>query len=248
MSYIARSAAGASARAQGATDLYLIRHGESVANVEPIIGGMRGDVGLTERGHQQAALLEQRLVASDLGIDVLYSSTLPRARQTAEYVARALGLPAIYDDDWQELRPGEADGLSIAEWEARYGRLEWGFGDPFRPFSPGGESWGLFLVRVGGALTRLMARHPGQQVAVVCHGGVLEASFFHAFGLGPMAARLVRFDPLNTSITHWRYHPTGPLGVPYWTLVTFNDAAHLQIEQIGDASRQAVPTPVSEEP
>lgn len=233
--------------AAGVTDLYLIRHGESVANVEPIIGGMRGDAGLTARGRQQAALLEERLVASDLRADVLYASTLPRARQTAEYVSRALGLDPIYDDEWQELRPGEADGLSIAEWEARYGRLEWGFGDPFRPFSPGGESWGLFLVRVGGALTRLVGRHPGQRVAVICHGGVLEASFFHAFGLGPMASRLVRFDPLNTSITHWRYHPSGPLGVPYWTLITFNDAAHLQTERVGDASRQAVPTPVSED-
>ena len=43
------------------TDLFLIRHGESVANVEPIIGGMNGDAGFTERGRRQAALLEERL-------------------------------------------------------------------------------------------------------------------------------------------------------------------------------------------
>jgi probable phosphoglycerate mutase len=230
---------------QETTELYLIRHGESVANVEPIIGGMRGDVGLTELGRRQAALLEERLARSQLEIDMLYSSTLPRARQTAEYVARALRLPINYDDNFQELRPGEADGLSIAEWEQRYGRLEWGFGNPFRPFSPGGESWSLFLVRVGAALQRLVTRHPGQRVAVVCHGGVLEASFFHAFGLGPMASRMVRFGPLNTSITQWRYHPVGPLGVPFWTLITFNDAAHL-LGEPADASRQAVPTPVSD--
>jgi broad specificity phosphatase PhoE len=43
------------------TELYLIRHGESVANVTPIIGGMRGDAGLTDRGREQAQLLEKRL-------------------------------------------------------------------------------------------------------------------------------------------------------------------------------------------
>lgn len=229
------------------TNLYLIRHGESVPNVEPIIGGMRGDAGLTERGHTQAALLETRLAASAIRADVLYASTLPRARQTAEYVARALKLPVQFDDEWQELRPGEADGMSVAEWEHRYGGYEWGFADPYQPFSPGGESWAAFLIRVGGAITRLVQRHPDQTVAVVCHGGVLEGSFFHAFGLGPTGGRGVRFSPLNTSITHWRYHPIGPLGVPYWTLITFNDAAHLQTERVGDASRQAVPTPVSDD-
>ena len=230
-------------RRDDVTDVYLIRHGESVPNVQPIIGGMRGDTGLTERGHRQAFLLEQRLADSGPAVDILYASTLPRARITAEYVSRALKLEPIFDDIWQELRPGEADGLSLAEWERRYGRLEWGFGDPFRPFSPGGESWADFLVRVGGALSRLTRAHLGQVVAVVCHGGVLEASFMHAFGLGPTASSGVRFAPRNTSITHWRYHAQGPLGVPFWTLVSFNDAAHLEQEGVPARSRDAVPSP-----
>ena len=73
------------------TQLYLIRHGESVANVEPIIGGMRGDAGLTDRGREQARLL-QRLRSEKLHADQLYASTLPRAWETADYVARALRL------------------------------------------------------------------------------------------------------------------------------------------------------------
>ena len=179
---------------------------------------------------------------------MLYASTLPRARETAEYVARALGLPVEHDDEWQELRPGEADGLSVAEWEERHGGREFASGrDPYRPFAPGGESWATFLVRVGRALVGAVARHPGQRVAVVCHGGVLEASFYHAFGLGPNGNR-VRFQPLNTSITHWRYQPGdgagGPEDAPSWTLVTFNDAAHLR--EGAEAPREAVPTPVEE--
>jgi broad specificity phosphatase PhoE len=74
------------------TQLYLIRHGEAVANVEPIIGGMRGDAGLTDRGREQAHLLEQRLGREKLRADQLYASTLPRAWETAGFVARALRL------------------------------------------------------------------------------------------------------------------------------------------------------------
>src|SRR5215207_10364217 len=103
------------------TDLYLIRHGESVANVEPIIAGMRSDAGLTDLGRMQAELLEQRLRSEGLRADQLYVSTLPRALETGDYVARALQLPIQRDDDLQELRPGEADGLSVDEWRARFG-------------------------------------------------------------------------------------------------------------------------------
>jgi probable phosphoglycerate mutase len=194
----------------------------------------------------QASLLEERLMASDLGVDVLYASTLPRARETAAYVERALGLTAIFDDEWQELRPGEADGMATSEWQTRYGGFRWGFEDPYRPFAPGGESWATFLLRIGGALTRLVTRHPDQTVAVVCHGGVLEASFLHAFGLGPASTRLVRFAPLNTSITHWRYHPASGDTPSFWALITFNDAAHLQVRGVEDESREAMPTPVQE--
>jgi broad specificity phosphatase PhoE len=208
------------------TDLYLIRHGEAVSNVEPVIAGMRGDQGLTERGHQQAGLLAERLRSErkHLGADVLYVSTLRRALDTGAYVARALQLPAQESDDLHELRPGEADGLTIEQWTARADR-EVPPRDPFRPFSPGGESWATFLLRAEAALHDLVDRHAEQTVVAVCHAGVLEASFCVAFGQDASAQR-VAFEPLNTSITHWR-HRRGTHGEDAWTLVTFNDARHL---------------------
>ncbi len=229
-----------------ATELYLIRHGESVANVEPIIGGMRGDAGLTDRGRQQAGLLEQRLRRQQLRADRLYASTLPRALETGEYVARALQVPMQRDDDLQELRPGDADGLSVDQWRAQYGGPDTSLAtDPFRAFSPGGESWAGFLVRAGGALARLVDRHEDETVVAVCHGGVLEAAFYLAFGLGGTGNR-VAFAPLNTSITHWR-HQRGSGGRSEWTLVTFNDAGHLTGAGVPETSRrEAVPTPPDE--
>lgn len=226
------------------TELYLIRHGEAVSNVEPVIAGVRSDQGLTERGRQQAALLEERLRAERLGADVLYVSTLRRALDTGEYVARALQLPAQQTDDLHELRPGDADGLTIDEWRARTDR-DVPPRDPFQSFSRGGESWGAFLVRAEAALFRLVARHEDQTVVAVCHGGVLEASFYLAFGLGASAQR-VAFDPLNTSITHWR-HRRGAQGGSNWTLVTFNDAGHLAGRLNADSPRAGVPTPVDED-
>ncbi len=210
-----------------ATQLYLIRHGEAVANVEPVIGGMHGDRGLTARGRDQCRLLEERLADQRMHVDRLVSSTLPRALETAEYVARALGLPVQHDDELHELRPGEADGLTVQEWRDRHrvGEEPPGTRDPYRVFSPGGESWATFLARTGGALTRLVARYREETVVAVCHAGIVEASFALAFGLGASAKR-VDCAPSNTSLTHWR-HRFGPAGEPEWTLASFNDAGHL---------------------
>jgi probable phosphoglycerate mutase len=225
-----------------ATELYLIRHGESVPNVEPVIGGPHGDVGLTDRGHDQARLLEKRLREEQLRADRLYASTLPRAVETAEYVARALQLPVQYTDELQELRPGAADGMAVDDWRERYGEAEF---DPFRAFAPGGESWAGFLVRVGAALTDLVDRHPDETVVAVCHGGVVEASFSLVFGLGGSSDR-VSFATLNTSITRWR-HRRGAQGRREWTFVTFNDAGHLAgAATPTESPREAVPTPPDE--
>jgi broad specificity phosphatase PhoE len=229
------------------TDLYLIRHGEAVVNVEPIIGGMRGDTGLTERGRRQAQLLEERLRDAGLRADHLYVSTLPRALETGEYVARALQLPIQRDDELQELRPGEADGLSVKEWQASFASQDPPMvTDPFQEFSPGGESWAGFLVRAGRALANLVARHENQTVVAVCHGGVLEASFHLAFGVGGTGNK-VGFAALNASLTHWR-HQREADDRPEWELVTFNDAGHLAVEEVPEESpREAVPTPPDEE-
>jgi len=226
-----------------ATELVLIRHGESVPNVTPIIGGMRGDAGLTDRGRDQAQLLEKRLREEQLRADRLYASTLPRALETAEYVSRALDLPVQPDDELHELQPGDADGLTVDEWRERYRR------EPATPstlFAPGGESWVSFLARAGAAITTLVDRHPGETVVAVCHGGVIEASFYLAFGLDGTGTR-VSFASLNTSITRWRHH-RGSDGRREWAAVTFNDAGHLAGERTPTESpREAVPTPPDEE-
>ena len=75
------------------TNLYIIRHGEAYTNIESVIGGMQGDRGLTERGIAQAEALARRLSTGEIAADVLYASTLPRTRATAEHVASGAQAP-----------------------------------------------------------------------------------------------------------------------------------------------------------
>ncbi|HEU4321924.1 MAG TPA: histidine phosphatase family protein [Roseiflexaceae bacterium] len=208
------------------TNIYIIRHGESFSNVDGVIGGIKTDRGLTERGFAQARALAARLATGEIPADVLYASTLLRARQTAELVAEALKLPIAWDDDLHELRPGDSDGLHVNEARDRYEGFARFLEDLYTPIAPGAESWGTFQTRVSAALERLIRRHTGQSVVLVAHGGVIEVSFLHFLGLGPEARTRAAFHGRNTSITHWRHQES--VGRLEWRLLAHNDHYHLR--------------------
>ncbi|MFT3767516.1 MAG: histidine phosphatase family protein [Minicystis sp.] len=208
------------------TNLVLIRHGEAEANVRHIVGGMRGDTGLTPRGVLQAERLRDRLAATgEITAHVLLASTLPRARQTAEIIAPALDLEVTLDDELHELRPGEADGLPLAEAIARFGLPDFER-EPERPLGPGAESWHGFMGRVAAAIDRIVRAHEGNTIVAVTHGGFVDGAFAHFLRLGagfPPA----QFSTRHASITHWQKRPRWNQAEG-WHLVTFNDAAHLR--------------------
>jgi probable phosphoglycerate mutase len=208
------------------TNLYLIRHGEAHSNVEAVIGGMRGDRGLTERGVAQAQALARRLATGEIAADVLYASTLPRARMTAEYVAEALKLPIEWDDDLHELRPGDADGLRVEVAREQFETFNHFLVEPYAPIAPGGESWGTFQARTSAALERLILRHQDQSIVVVAHGGTIEMSFLYLLELGPQARLRTAFHVRNTAITHWR-QVESYAGRREWQLIVHNDHRHL---------------------
>ncbi len=207
------------------THLYLIRHGESVPNVRPIMGGMRGDAGLTALGVSQAQRLRDRLASTgEITADALISSTLPRARETAEIIAPALGLPIQFVDEVQEMRPGDADGMNSDEAREKFGwNLPW---DVHRPLGPGGESWSSFLLRVHSVLHNISQAYAGKTVVVVCHGGVIDGSLLCLSGVSPLILPPIRFDTINTSITYWQRHPAADSARP-WRLMRYNDSTHL---------------------
>ena len=208
------------------TNLYIVRHGEAICNVERFVGGETGCQGLTERGHAQVERLAQWLARGKLKVDVLYASTFRRARETAQPLAEALNLPVQWDDDLQEHRPGEADGLAGSEAEERYGHIP--LTDPYRAAAPGSESVAGFLVRAGTALDRIVREHQGQTVMVVAHGGVVDASFHLFLGLGAYTLAHAGFYTFHTSLTQWRTEvPDRPGEIQRWLLMRYNDVTHL---------------------
>lgn len=241
------------------THLYLIRHGEAVCNVDQDAptAGMNGDLGLTDLGKLQAERLRERLAATgEIVADVLIASTLLRARQTAEIIAPAIGLPITWDDEVQELRVGEIDGVP---WRAIAHTVPDFRAEPFRPLSPGGENWPQFVLRVATALERIAREHEGKTIVVVCHGGVIDSSFVIFSGLSSVVFPSLDLATRNTSITHWERRAENGQP-PRWRLRVYNDDLHVRDigaeERIrwpranptatGGAEEPAVPLPTEE--
>ncbi len=202
--------------------LLLIRHGEAQCNVDGVVGGPRGCGGLTDRGREQAMALRDRLTLSRELADAaaLYTSVLPRARETADLIAPALapGVRPRADCDLCELHPGDADGLTWDELLERFGGPDWDR-DPTMAFAPGGESWVGFYERVRRTLEGIADRHAGQLVVLVVHGGVIEQLMKVVLG-APATARLglrtehcsmteVEFDGARRRLL--RYNDRAPL-------------------------------------
>ena len=216
-----RSACGAVAFPPvNATRILFVRHAESNVTVSQVVGGELTCTGLSGLGFRQAERLRDRLTNERTTADVLLSSPLPRARQTAEIIAPALGVPIESVPDLEEHRPGEADGCPFIDFPERFGMFDFR-AEPDRPFAPGGETLRQFYDRVVALLGCIERDHEGARVIAVCHGGVIDAAFRHYLSIGISHA----FDlwTLNTSLTEFAIAKPG--GRPQ--LRRYNDAAHL---------------------
>lgn len=146
--------------------IWLARHGETAYNAERRFQG-QGSVGLSSRGREQAAELAE--LAAEHGFASLWSSPLPRARQTAAIVAERLGLDIAEDARLMETDTGEWTDRTFAEVEAgdpeRF--AAWVAGDPAFAF-PGGESFAAQRDRVSAAVADIRAAGPAPAL-VVCH-------------------------------------------------------------------------------
>jgi len=154
------------------TELILIRHGQTELNRGPFFQGQI-DVPLNATGLAQATRLAERL--RDERPHALVCSDLLRTRQTAAPASTRLAIDAAPDPGLREQRFGLFEGLSFDEVGERYPdafaawqRHQAGFA------VPGGESVVRFHARVVAAVRAVAARHAGQRVAVVTHGGVLD--------------------------------------------------------------------------
>ncbi len=203
--------------------LFLIRHGRSVHSDKRLVAGRRGCQGLTAAGVEQAQRLRDRLhQTGEWGnVNQFITSPILRAVQTAEILQ-----PSIFhvnltkDENFEELRPGQADGLTWEAFRERFGWFDMTV-ESERPFAPEGESWLAFSKRVTLTLDQLAEQYADQTVAVVTHGGFIAASLVVKFNI-PRPGTETHLHAENTSITEWRVKNGR------WTLLRFSDTAHLQ--------------------
>jgi len=182
-----------------------------------------GCTGLTDLGRRQAEALRDHLAASGrVKADVLLVSVLPRAIETAQIIAPALGLEiARHECDLCEVHTGEADGLAWEEYTTRYGSFDMQ-AEPDRVFAPEGESWNSFHERVVAKLQCMAANNPDERVVAVCHAGVITAAMRCLLGMSHTGAT-TQLRPTNTGLTEWEHDPV----LDRWTLHSFNETGHL---------------------
>lgn len=153
--------------------LVLLRHGRSRADDEQVHEG-RYDSPLTEVGRDQARTTAGHWSEVGRRFDRIVSSTLVRARETAEIIGAALGIQVDVDPLWMEHDNGPLAGLSKAESERRFPAPA--FRSRWAPLTAeGGESTEGLHRRASEALESLH-RRPDQRVLVVAHGGILNAA------------------------------------------------------------------------
>ncbi len=180
-----------------ATSLYLLRHAEVEPRYQKIFGG-RIDMDLSPRGHEQAATLAEYL--REKSFDAIYASPMKRVQQTLAPLLAARESEAVVLPGLREVDFGDWTGLS---WEQVKGKFnisafEW-LSQLERAAIPNAESGKTFRARVEPCVRQILEAHPGQRVAVACHGGTIRMilSILLAMPLSQMAAFEIEYASLS---------------------------------------------------
>jgi 2,3-bisphosphoglycerate-dependent phosphoglycerate mutase len=184
------------------TELIFIRHGETDYNRQQRFQGQI-DVPLNPTGHLQAQRLAQAL--ADERFDLLISSDLQRARETAQPLERAHGKQALAQPGLREQSFGLLEGLDLAGVKARHPRLwaQWLRHEADYAL-PEGESTRQFHARVITAVRELALAHAGKTLVVVTHGGVLDMLWRTVHGAPLHGARECAIPNTGINRLRWR--------------------------------------------
>ncbi len=175
-----------------------MRHAEAEGNVNRHFHGWT-DSSITKSGHRQAELLAEKIM--DYKIDILYSSSLKRTVQTAEWISKATSLQIIKIDGLKEINGGDWENELWSDlpklWPDEYKTWE---NEPEIHKMPNGESMKDFLDRLAIEISSIVSQNKGKKVCVVTHGTAIRVlmSYFHKKDLS-LYVNIPWYD--NTSIT-----------------------------------------------
>jgi len=145
------------------THLGLLRHGQTDWNINFLLQGVT-DIPMNQTGIEQVKLAAKAINREDW--DLIVTSPLSRARQTAEIIADQLGFEELIEDRLLIERSfGEAEGLSHSEWKLKYSNLD---------VIPGGESRGQLELRSQQLLNQVIERHSGKRILAISHGALIR--------------------------------------------------------------------------
>jgi len=214
------------------TYIFLMRHGETDANAKGIVQGAGLDPPLNEQGREQARLLGEALAVEPIDFDLVVSSTLARARETADIIADSLSRAAcgpsperLYLPELSEMRYGELEGKSLKEMFPILKRLsqDWAAGKTATKCPGGGESPAAVLDRALPALSDLATKAKPLNVLVVAHSRLNKILLSHLRKDG--MARMHRVGQANASTSLLAFnHSTGHFEVAF---IDANLSAHL---------------------
>jgi probable phosphomutase (TIGR03848 family) len=178
------------------TTFLLIRHGDNDSLGHKLVGWTPG-IHLNARGRAQSERLAERL--SRAGVRAIYSSPLERARETAEPLARRLGIEVRVLEEIGEIRLGEWTGRTFEELRQD---PRWRQVNAFRSGAriPGGETMLEVEQRMAAALEQMRAAHPGEVVVVVTHGDPIRAILCHYLGMPLDLMHRLEIAPASVSV------------------------------------------------
>jgi len=208
-----------------ATRIIAVRHGETAWNVDSRIQGQL-DIQLNDTGRWQARRVGHALSGQQLS--AIYSSDLGRAHETARAIADAAGIPVVAHTGLRERRFGMFEGKTFDEIQQNWPdqALNWKRRIPEWQPPDGGESLLQLRERVHRTVADLASRHCGEQIAVVAHGGVLDALYRIATGQEVNSPRTWQLP--NGAINRLLWTPEG------FTLVGWSDTQHLEHASIDE--------------
>ena len=184
------------------TNIFLARHGQTEYNKNNQIQGRGIDASLNETGRRQAQAIGRQL--REIELHRVYSSSLKRSRETAEYIARMHDLDLEAHPDLDEMNFGDLEGRPISEIESELERLHtsWKSGNVMLS-SSNGESPNAVLERAAGRIDLILGEHRGSNLLFVLHGRLIRILVSHWLDYG--LSQMHRVPHANGALYHIRW-------------------------------------------
>lgn len=200
------------------TKIYLIRHGQSQWNILSKVQGQK-DASLTDLGKEQARKLGKRLI--DENIDIIYSSDLSRALETAKIISSIIDKPIIESKEIREINFGLWEGLTMEEIQNKYKEeyLTW-MKEPEKFILEGAETLEALKNRVMKFVEKIIIENKDKNIALVSHSASLKVIILNLLGIGNAFYKNISLKNVSLSIIECRKYNN--------VLTLLNDTSHLK--------------------